>query len=150
MEAIDIDMNKTSWTNEQLEKLSDPNNHKIIYDGFEFWWYHKINDNNWDLHYIEGFEDYKKPYSFLKTWIYKWTKELSERKLEAAKLSLRGLNKHLKDMQKVVEISKSDGIKTKEKIRLINEIIPGMSITDLAKALNISRQVIHRHLKNEN
>ena len=36
-------MNKTSWSDQDLESLCLPENHKITFDGFEYWWYHKLH-----------------------------------------------------------------------------------------------------------
>ena len=62
-------MNITSWSDQDLESLCLPENHKITFDGYEYWWYHKMETNGsyitstvlktgkslviW-LHYING------------------------------------------------------------------------------------------------
>tara|TARA_R100001086_G_scaffold212467_1_gene128384 strand:+ start:28 stop:285 length:258 start_codon:yes stop_codon:yes gene_type:complete len=79
---MEIDMNITSWSTEDLESLCIPENHKITFDGYEYWWYHKLHGNKWDLHYINGFEDLKKPYSWLQYNLYRWSKELTDRKVK--------------------------------------------------------------------
>lgn len=143
-------MSKTSWTNEELEKLCDPTNHRIIYDGYDYWWQHKLISNNWDNHYLEGFEDYKVAYHWLKVWLHKWAKELSERKIEASKDYLKEMKQYLKATEKAIEIAKAPGIKTKAKVQMIQELLPNQSITAMASMLNVSRQVLHRHLKDGN
>jgi hypothetical protein len=39
----------TSWSDEDLEKLSNPNNHRIRWDNIEYHWEHKINGHKWNL-----------------------------------------------------------------------------------------------------
>lgn len=143
---MEIDMNITSWSDEELELLCKPENHKITFDGFEFWWYHKIHGNKWDLHSIKGFEDWKKPYSYLQAWLYKWSKELTERRVKAASSYFYEMKKSLEATKKVMDISNNPKLKTKVKIKMIQELLPNESITYIAKVLNLSRQAIHRHL----
>jgi hypothetical protein len=143
-------MTITSWSDEQLEKLCDPKNHRIRYDGFEYWWEHKLVSNNWDIHYLEGFEDYKAPYHWLQFWLHKWANELSERKVKTSKTYLKEMKKYLKATEKAIEIANSPGIKTKTKIEMIQELLPNESITAIADMLKISKQAIHKHLKHGN
>lgn len=143
---MEIDMNITSWSNEELELLCKPENHKIIFDGFEFWWYHKIHGNKWDLHYIEGFEDWKKPYSWLQEWLYKWSKELTDRRVLAASSYFSEMKKNLEATKQVMDISNNPKLKTRIKIKMIQELLPNESITYIANVLKMSRQAVHRHL----
>ena len=143
---MEIDMNITSWSNKDLESLCNPENHKITFDGFEFWWYHKIHGNKWDLHYVNGFKDWKKPYSWLKENLYKWSKELTDRKVKDASSYFYEMKKNLEATKQVMDISKDPKLKTKVKIKMIQELLPSESVTYIAKVLNISRQAIHRHL----
>jgi hypothetical protein len=143
---MEIDMNITSWSNKDLEALCVPENHKITFDGFEYWWLHKIHGNKWELHYVEGFNDWKKPYSWLKEWLYKWSKELSTRKIESSSMYLNKMKESLESTKQVIEISNNKRLKTKDKIKMIQELLPEESITFIANVLNISRQAIHRHL----
>ena len=139
-------MNVTSWSNEELELLCKPENHKITFNGFEFWWYHKIHGNKWELHYIEGFEDWKKPYSWIQTWLYKWSKELTDRKVKAASSYFIKMKKNLEATKQVIDISNNKKLKTKQKIKMIQKLLPNESITYIANVLKISRQAVHRHL----
>ena len=47
----------TSWSDEDLEKLSNPNNHRIRWDNIEYHWEHKINGYKWETHCIDSFEE---------------------------------------------------------------------------------------------
>ena len=35
---------KTSWSTNQLQLLTNINNHKFMFDGYEYRWMHNIND----------------------------------------------------------------------------------------------------------
>ena len=139
-------MNKTSWSTKDLESLCIPENHKIIFDGYEYWWYHKIHGNKWDLHYINGFEDWKKPYSWLQTALYRWSKELTDRKVKTASSYFYQMKQDLENTKQVMDISNNKRLKTKEKIKLIMELMPKQTVQYVADVLKISRQAVHRHL----
>tara|TARA_R100001463_G_scaffold65951_1_gene119282 strand:- start:586 stop:1017 length:432 start_codon:yes stop_codon:yes gene_type:complete len=143
---MEIDMNITSWSNDDLEALCVSKNHKITFDGHEFWWYHKINGNKWELHYINGFEDWKKPYSWLKFNLHKWNKELEDRKQKDYAFYLKDMQEELISVKKMADISKDESIKTKDKIKMIKQLDPDMSVIAIANILRISRQAVHRHL----
>jgi len=143
---MEIDMNITSWSNKDLEALCIPENHKITFDGFEYWWLHKIHGNKWELHCIEGFDNWKKPYSWLNEWLYQWGQELAARKIKASAVYLNKMKESLELTKQVVEISNNKRLKTKDKIKIIQGLLPEESITFIANVLNVSRQAIHRHL----
>jgi len=143
---MEIDMNITNWSNKDLESLCIPENHKITFDGFEYWWLHKIHGNRWELHCIEGFDNWKKPYSWLNEWLYRWGQELTTRKIKASSVYLNKMKESLESTKQVMEISNNKKLKTKDKIKMIQELLPEESITFIANVLNISRQAIHRHL----
>lgn len=143
---MEIDMNITSWSNKDLEALCIPENHKITFDGFEYWWLHKIHGNKWELHCVEAFDNWKKPYSWLNEWLYKWSQELTIRKIKASSIYLNKMKESLESTKQVIEISNNKRLKTKDKIKMIQELLPEESITFIANVLNISRQAIHRHL----
>lgn len=139
-------MNITSWSDKDLEALCIPENHKITFDGFEYWWLHKIHGNKWELHYIGGFDNWRKPYSWLNEWLYKWSQELTDRKIKASSIYFNKMKESLESTKQVMEISNNKRLKTKDKIKMIQELLPEESITFIANVLNISRQAVHRHL----
>lgn len=139
-------MNKTSWSNKDLESLCIPENHKITFDGFEFWWYHKIHGNRWDLHYIEGFKEWKKPYSWLQAALHNWSKELTNRRIKSSVSYFEDMKLSLSLTKKVIEISENRKLKTKVKIQLIKKLKPKETVQYIANVLKISRQAVHRHL----
>ena len=143
---MEIDMKITSWSDKDLETLCNPENHKITFDGFEYWWYHKLHGNKWDLHNISSFEDWKKPYSWLQATLYNWSKELTDRRVKASSSYFYKMKQELAMTKQVMDISNNSKLKTKVKIRLIRELMPDQTVTYLADVLKISRQAIHRHL----
>ena len=137
---------KTSWSDKQLTALCEPKNHKIVYDGYEFWWYHKLEGKKWELHYINGFEDWKKPYSWLQGCLYNWSKELTERKIKSATGYFYQMKQDLEKSKQVIEIAEDNAFTTKRKIELIKELLPDTKVTQMAKLLKISRQAIHKQM----
>ena len=135
----------TTWTNDQLELLCKPENHKIIFDGYEYKWYHKLDGNKWDLHSVYTFEDWKKPYSWLKWAMAAWAKELEARRATTAKDHLKEMKEYLFKVEKARAIADSK-LKTKDKIQQIQMLLPDESITFIADLLRISRQAVHKHL----
>ena len=136
-----MDMNITSWSNQDLKALCNPNNHKIMYDGFEYWWLHKIHGNKWELHSIKGYTNWKKPYGYIKFWLHKYANELAERRVEESLSILDEMLLH----DKLLKIARGN-MKTKRKIQEIISMFPKADVTYIAALLNISRQAIYRHL----
>ena len=139
-------MNITSWSDKDLELLCIPENHKITFDGFQYQWYHKIHGNKWDLHYINGFDDWKKPYSWLQAALYNWSKELTTRRIKSSASYFNEMKQTLALTKQVIEIGNNKKLKTKVKIRLIRELMPKETVQYVADILKISRQAVHRHL----
>jgi hypothetical protein len=139
-------MNITSWSNKDLESLCIPENHKITFDGFQYQWYHKIHGNKWELHYINGFDDWKKPYSWLQATLYNRSKELTIRRIKSSTSYFNEMKQTLALTKQVIEIGNNKKLKTKVKIRLIRELMPKETVQYVADILKISRQAVHRHL----
>ena len=134
-------MSKTSWSDEDLESLCNPNNHKIYFDGFEYWWQHKIHGNTWEIHSVQPYDTWRKPYGYIKFWLAKYAKELSERRVRDATSISDTMMMH----DEVLKIAKSSK-KTKYKIRAILDLDPDAGITYISNVLQISRQSVHKHV----
>ena len=85
---------KTSWSTDDLKSLTKVENHKFMFDGYEYTWLRKLKDE-WEIHYIRNFTDRKKALAYLKYNISKWTRELNKR-LENE--NRRGAYKHIEKM----------------------------------------------------
>ena len=86
----------TSWSDLQLQELSNRTNHKVVPDtAGEFRWMHKI-DNEWSIHSIKVFEDEDKAYSWMYFWLAKWGQELMDRQAK----TFRGKQRKLRALRK--------------------------------------------------
>lgn len=137
---------KTSWSTDDLKSLTKVENHKFMFDGYEYTWLRKLKDE-WEIHYIRNFTDRKKALAYLKYNISKWTRELNKR-LENE--NRRGAYKHIEKMldnqEKIYSIAKSS-LPTIEKInhiRLINKETP---IYELSIILRVQKSIIYRHIR---
>lgn len=137
----------TNWNDDELYKLCDANNHRIKYTGFDYVWEHNIN-GKWELHSIYRYKNWKKHYRNLKFWLNQWSRELSDRRVNKSKDCLDSIKNHLKSMEDVIEIANSN-MKTSAKIKEILNIMPNETVTFISNVLNVSRQSIHKHLKNK-
>ena len=138
---------KTSWTDEHLDKLCIPSNHKITYDGYEYWWMHKINGKKWELHYIEGQEEPTKLLRYLKYSLMRWSKEAEYRKSQYAKKSITRLLEELKITETYVEISNRKDLSIQEKIDLMNTKYRISYIDEVANILKVSPVYVRNYLK---
>jgi len=129
----------SSWTDEQLEQLSNPDNHKISYDGWEWVWYHNI-DGAWTQHSVQLFADYSKPYEWMSYHLAVWSKELNYRRIRKARYNLRRESK----IQRVRRDYKKDTIARAREIAQLN---PELTHEEISNLLNVSRQSITRYLK---
>tara|TARA_R110000803_G_scaffold123413_1_gene191346 strand:+ start:1293 stop:1751 length:459 start_codon:yes stop_codon:yes gene_type:complete len=138
---------KTSWSDEQLEKLCVPSNHKITYDGYEYWWYHKLNGKKWEIHYINGSSDYTILLSFLKFWIKVWSRELEERKLKLYSVELKQINQELKKTETYISISNRKDLTLYEKLNLMDKCYKISNIEDVSNILKISHTYVRNYIK---
>ena len=126
----------TSWTTEELEQLSDLDNHKIVRDSAgEYLWKHKL-DNKWEMHSIKVFEEINTPYSWLYFWIDKWSKELRERRARVARQTRRRMNR----------VRRSKRMTNKEKAIEIRNISDSHTVQEIANELSISKRSVERYL----
>ncbi|MDB4240183.1 hypothetical protein N9826_04710 [Flavobacteriaceae bacterium] len=137
---------KTSWSNTDLRKLTKVENHKIVFDGYEYTWYRKLEDE-WEIHYIRTFKEKKKAFSYLKYNIFKWRRELNNRTDDENR---GGAYKHIEKMLVIQEKTYSiafSSLPTIEKIihiRLINEDV---SVDELSIILKLNKSIIYRHIR---
>jgi hypothetical protein len=72
-------MSRTSWSDDDLEKLSRKKNHRVRYNGHNYIWEHRLKGNKWEKHSIDCYDEYRKPLHEIHYWTYNYGKELSER-----------------------------------------------------------------------
>lgn len=131
------------YTKSELKKLSDIENHKIIYDGYEYWWY-SVKDKEFTLHCIIPFNDYKTLLINIKVWIRKYHK-LSIG-IDCVDLMIQDL---LLDV-KIKNIAKDNNIKTNNKIKQILVLKPNVKNKELCSLLSITKMAISKQLKSIN
>tara|TARA_R110001592_G_scaffold247171_1_gene509225 strand:- start:302 stop:691 length:390 start_codon:yes stop_codon:yes gene_type:complete len=128
----------TNWSDEQLERLVNVDNHKMVKDvAGETRWMHSLSQGKWNTHSIKVFEDEKIAYSWLYFWIPKWDSELRLRKSTRA-IKVR---KRLKRIKRSVRMIISD------KIIEMSVLLPNYTHTDIANELGVSRSTVTRALK---
>ena len=137
---------KTSWSTDSLKMLTDVYNHKIMYDGYEYYWLRKLEDD-WERHFILNFEDSKKAFHYLKHNISKWQKELNKR------LEITVRDKSYKELERMLDIQEktiktvNSSFPTIEKINIIKLINEGISAEELSSLLNVKKSIIYRHIR---
>ena len=137
---------KTSWSTEHLQMLTQVDNHKIMYDGFEYYWLRKLEDD-WERHFILNFEDSKKAFHYLKYNIDKWQKELNNRlEITVRAKSYKELERMLEVQEKTTKTANSV-LPTIEKINHIKLINEGVSAEELSSLLNVKKSIIYRHIR---
>lgn len=129
------------FTVSELKKLSDIENHKIIYDGYNYWW-HSVKDKEFTLHCIKPFNDYKVTLSHIKYWVHKYYKDsiIKENYLD------KMLNELMVEV-KIKNICKDKTLKSKAKIKQVLFIKPNITPIELAKLLAVTTMAISKQLK---
>ena len=137
---------KSKWTLEELESLTKIKNHRIMFDGYEYYWVRKLNEK-WERHFILNFKTKEKAFSYLKYNIGKWRKELLKLKNELEN------NASYKDLERILDVQVktykivNSGMPTIERInhiRLVNEDITALELSNL---LDVKSSIIYRHLR---
>ena len=128
---------KSNWTTEELESLIQINNHRIMYDGYEYFWVRML-ENKWERHFILNFSDKRKAFSYLKYNIGKWNKELLDRKKITDRItSYKELETILHTQEQTHKILNSE-MPTIEKINHLRLVNNEVSATELSNMLDVS------------
>jgi hypothetical protein len=128
------------FTIQQYRNLSYLDNHKIIRDGRDFWWYSR-KDTQFTKHCIISFTDYKKVLSNINYWIPIYRKRsINHRDC------LDTMIKELQQEEEIYIIANSDTSLT-NKIRQILKVNPSISPKELTSLLGVSKMTISRQLK---
>ena len=137
---------KTSWSTEDLKMLTQVDSHKIMYDGYEYYWLRKLEDN-WERHFILNFTNKKKAFHYLMYNIDEWKKELNVR-LEKTVVaeSYKQLIKMLDTQEKITKTVNSV-LPTIEKINHIKLIKENISAGELSSLLKVKKSIIYRHIR---
>tara|TARA_R110000782_G_C14815087_1_gene413214 strand:+ start:2241 stop:2696 length:456 start_codon:yes stop_codon:yes gene_type:complete len=138
---------KTQWTTEELESLIEINNHRIMFDGYEYFWVRMLEDK-WERHFILNFSNKRKAFSYLKYNVGKWNKELLDRKKITDRItSYKELETILHTQEQTHKILNSE-MPTIEKINHLRLVNNEVSATELSNMLDVSSSMIYRHIRN--
>ena len=138
---------KTQWTTEELQSLIQINNHRIMFDGYEYFWVRMLEDK-WERHFILNLSNKRKAFSYLKYNIGKWNKELLKRKKITDRItSYKELETILHTQEQTHKILNSE-MPTIEKINHLRLVNNEVSATELSKMLDVSSSMIYRHIRN--
>ena len=137
---------KSKWTLEELESLTKIKNHKIMFDGYEYYWLRKLNEE-WERHFILNFKTKKKAFSYLKYNIVKWNEELLKLKNKLENnASYKELERML-DVQVKTHRIVNSGMPTIERINHIKLVNEDITTSELSNLLDVKPSIIYRHLR---
>jgi len=137
---------KSKWTLEELESLTKIKNHRIMFDGYEYYWVRKLNEK-WERHFILNFKTKEKAFSYLKYNISKWRKDLLKLKNELENYaSYKDLERILDVQVKTYKIVNS-GMPTIERINHIRLVNEDITVSELSNLLDVKSSIIYRHLR---
>ena len=128
------------FSNREIDNLSRPSNHKIEFDGYDFWW-HSYRKDKWELHCIKPFSNYKKAIEYIKYWLQQYALMISNDNDAIDKIT-----DNVIDQVRIYDIVNSNK-STFEKICDIYAIKPFATQVELGEYLNISKMAISKQLK---
>ena len=137
---------KSKWTLEELESLTKIKNHRIMFDGYEYYWVRKLNEK-WERHFILNFKTKEKAFSYLKYNIGKWRKELLKLKNKLEN------NASYKDLERILDVQVktykivNSGMPTIERINHIRLVNEGITVSELSNLLDVKSSIIYRHFR---
>ena len=129
----------SNWTNLELERLLNPDNHKIVSDGYGWRWYNKIT-GKWAIHSIKVFEDENTPYGWLQYHSALWLKELTARRFKKAR-------KERSIARKIRLICQEQERSTFLKVLEIHRLNTKLNHNEIALMIGVSRQLVDRYVK---
>ena len=137
---------KSKWTLEELESLTKIKNHIIMFDGYEYYWIRKLNEE-WERHFILNFKTKEKAFSYLKYNIGKWRKELLKLKNKLEN------NASYKDLERILDVQVktykivNSGMPTIERINHIRLVNEDITVSELSNLLDVKSSIIYRHFR---
>ena len=129
---------KTSWSTEDLQTLTQVDNHKIMFDGYEYYWIRKLKDD-WERHFILNFEDSKKAFHYLKFTIGMWQQELNKR------LEITVRAKSYKKLERMLYIQEKTTKTVNSVLPTIEKINPRPAISKIVE-INMKLKSISKDL----
>lgn len=136
----------TSWADEELNLLCNPENHRIYFDGYDYIWERKFG-KKWGRHSILEFKDYATPYSYLCYWLAVWNHELMtrrRRRMQKERTAQRKINRLIAKYNRT-EAERNEELK--DIIVKMQRLSPKMTHEQIAHKLGISRYKVTRILQ---
>ena len=133
----------TSWSNEELKLLCEPDSHRIHFDGYEWIWQQGIS-GIWTRQSLKEFDDYAHAYSFLVYNLASWKKEYDQRETKRRRKELRKIKSIERKADKIQSIVSQD-IPNETKIVKLYKLLPNLSTKDLAAMLGVSCSLVNRY-----
>lgn len=127
------------YTINELKILQQPLNHKIEFDGYDYWWYSNLN--GWRLHCIKPFDSHLKALYFIKYWLFKYSEMVANNDATFDKM----INDVINQVE-IHNIAKSD-MKTLKKVELMLEINPRLTQVEISELLDKSKMAISKACK---
>ncbi len=128
------------FSKEHIEQLAKLINHKITFDGFDYWWYSRL-DGKWGIQSINSFKDYKKAYHYIYYWLGKYRRKAAKNDSD-----FDILIENVKNEIEIYDVVKKD-IPTLDKVIEIHSIKPNANQTEIADYLGKSKMAISKHFK---
>lgn len=128
------------YTLKEIEQLASPRNQDIKFDGYDYWWYSRI-DGKWSIHCIKPFKSHLKALHYIKYWLVKYNQEIANNESMFERIT----NNVMNDVR-IYDIAKSD-LKTIDKVIAILDIKPYLNQTEISHYLDISKMAISKHIK---
>jgi hypothetical protein len=127
------------YTLKEIEQLSNPRNHTIKYDGFEYHWF-SYKNGRWSMHCIKPFETKLKALAYIKYWLAQYQNEIINSELFLGKIT-----DSLADEIRIYDIVKNENSTTFEKVIEIHNINPRLNQTEISDYLNITKKAVNKH-----
>ena len=130
------------WTDEELFRLSNRDNHKVVkLPSGDYMWKHNLR-GRWVNHCVGTFNDYNKPSHFLHYCISKWIEDLRVRQEERRR-------KHTAAIRRLSMIKNSVTRTVADKIREISFLGLNFTKEELSTELGVSLNTVKRALKGD-
>lgn len=125
----------------ELQQLVNPSNHKIRFDGYDYWWYSYV-DGRWSLHCIKPFKSHFKALHYIRYWLVKYSQEMANNEVIFDNM----IDNVMNDVR-IYDIVNDTELKTIDKVVAILDIKPHLSQTEISEYLGCSRNAINKHFK---
>lgn len=138
--------NYKSWSTNQLILLTEVDNHKVMFDDYEYIWMNNI-EGEWKRHCLLNYSNHKKAISHLRYCLNIWDKELNKRrnKIERKQFFI-DMGTHFKSQEKIRKTANSS-LPTIEKINFIRLENPNTTKHQVCELLGIKPSIYYRHLR---